>query len=334
MTTHENIPRREDQEADLERILHDVGARAQPTHAMFDEVRAAVEAEWRTVVAERAPKAKRWPWAVAAGVAAAALGVAVLLQPPSAPPALVATIARVSGAVEARDSVSGPWYAVEQGSTLLEGTELRTIGGARVALDFASGLSMRMDRDSQLALNDVAHASLDAGAVYVDSGTAGSARHAPLEIETSQGSVTHLGTQYEARLDAQRLVVTVREGRVSVARGSDRVQGAAGERLTIGAGGFERSRVGLQGGDWAWAGEIAPAYAVEGRSLQEFLAWVGRETGREIDYSDANARDAAVRLVLHGSVDGLTPEQALEAVLATAGMPVSVGEDRIRVETR
>jgi ferric-dicitrate binding protein FerR (iron transport regulator) len=332
MTTHENIPRREDQEADLERILHDVGARAQPAHAMFDEVRAAVEAEWHTVVAERAPKAKRWPWAVAAGIAAAAIGVAVLLQP-SAPPALVATIARVSGAVEARDSGSGPWYAIEQGSMLREGTELRTTGGSRVALDFASGLTMRLDRDSQLALNDVTHASLDAGAVYVDSGTAGSARHAPLEIETSQGSVSHLGTQYEARLDAQRLVVTVREGRVSVARGSDHVQGAAGERLTIGASGFERSRVGLQGGDWAWASEIAPAYAIEGRSLQEFLAWAGRETGREVDYTDANAREAASRLVLQGSVDGLTPEQALDAVLATAGMPVSVGEDRIRVES-
>ncbi len=51
-----------------------------------------------------------------------------------------------------------------------------------------------------------------------------------------------------------------------------------------------------------------------------FLAWAGRELGREITYSTpATAVDAA-GIVVHGSIAGLTPAQALDAVLATTRM--------------
>jgi len=330
--TNRTGPRDENHEREVGLILGDAGARAQPSRAAFDEVRAAVETEWRAIVEQRASHRKRWLWPAAASVAAAAVVASVLLLGRTAsPPATVATVARISGAAETRGG-SGNWHAVTAGASLHEGDELRTSGGSRLALELVGGLSVRMDHDSELALNDAAHADLDMGAVYVDSGPGGAASHAPLEIRTSQGTVSHLGTQYEARLDPAELVVSVREGRVNVEHGSDRIQGVAGERLTIGPGGIMRSAIETRGDDWAWAGEIAPSYAIEGRSLQEFLVWAARETGRNVDYGDESTRDAAGRLVLHGSIDGLTPEQALEAVLATTGMHVDVDSTRIHIE--
>jgi len=332
MTDH-GKPRDENSEVEVGRILGDVGARSQPPREMFDDVRAAVEAEWRSVVEQRTSQRRRWLWPAAAGIAAAAVLVSLLLERTGSPPALVATVSRVTGAAEIRAG-SGDWRVLASGASLHEGDELQTSGGSRLALELADGLSVRMDHDSRLALNDEQHATLGLGAVYVDSGLEGAAAHAPLEIRTAQGTVSHLGTQYEARLDPDRLVVSVREGRVSVEHGSDRIQGAAGERLIIGPAGMERTTIEARGGDWAWAGEIVPSYAIEGRSLQDFLAWAARETGRSIDYRSADMRDAAGRLVLHGSIDGLTPEQALEAVLATTELQVDVDSSLIRIEGR
>ena len=233
------------------------------------------------------------------------------------------------------DRRSGDWQPVTAGATLREHEQIRTAGDARLALTLSSGLKLRIDHASTLAFNDLAHAALDAGAVYVDSGPPSATRAPALQITTPLGSVTHLGTQYEARLAGDALVVSVREGRVSVVHGADRVEGSAGERLVIGDGRpVERSSLAGTAATWGWTGEIAPAYRVEGQTLHQFLVWAARETGREIHYTDGAARDDASTLELHGSVDGLTPEQALPAVLATTSLPVTIDSTRIEVGDR
>jgi ferric-dicitrate binding protein FerR (iron transport regulator) len=171
--------------------------------------------------------------------------------------------------------------------------------------------------------------------VYVDSGPEATSPHPALEISTPHGRVSHLGTQYEARLAGDSLVVSVREGRVSVARGADRVEGAAGERLVIGDDRpVERSLLASSAASWSWVGEIAPPYRLEGQTLRDFLDWAARETGRDVHYADDAARDDAAALELHGSVEGLTPEQALNAVLATTSLPVKLEPARIHVGDR
>jgi len=316
-------------------ILRNTGPRDVPAVPGMQEVRAAVEAEWRSVVRSRQARTRRWAWPLVAGIAASAIGVFVLLNRPAAPREIVATVDRLDGTVEHRGSPADDWQAVTAGATLREHEQIRTAGDARLALTLKSGLQLRMDRASTLALNDLAHAALDAGAVYVDSGPPAANRAPALQLTTPQGSVSHLGTQYEARLDGDALVVSVREGRVSVVHGADRVEGTAGERLVIGNGRpVERSSLAGNAVSWGWTGEIAPAYRVEGQTLHQFLEWAARETGREIRYADGAARDDAGTLELHGSVDGLTPDQALAAVLATTSLPVTMDSNRIEVGDR
>jgi ferric-dicitrate binding protein FerR (iron transport regulator) len=324
-----------DDERTLERILRGAGPRDAPPPPAMQDVRAAVEAEWRAIVAGRQARTRRWVWPVAAGVAAAALGVAVLLNRPAAPLEIVATVDRFNGIAEHRGSASDAWRPVAVGTTLRQQDEVRTTGDGRLALTLASGLSLRVDRESRLAFADLRHAALETGAVYVDSGPTAAKRPAALEIETRYGSVSHLGTQYEARLEDESLVVSVREGRVSVEHGADRVEGTAGERLVINQGrSVERSWLASSAPSWSWTGEIAPAYRLEGQSLHQFLEWAARETGREVRYADGAARTHASTLELHGSVEGLTPDQALTAVLATTSLPVDVDSTRIEVRDR
>ena len=43
------------------------------------------------------------------------------------------------------------------------------------------------------------------------------------------------------------------------------------------------------------------------RPVRDFLAWVGRELGREIVFATAESEAEARRAVLSGSITGLTP---------------------------
>jgi len=56
----------------------------------------------------------------------------------------------------------------------------------------------------------------------------------------------------------------------------------------------------------------------------EFLTWAARETGREVLFATPESEAEASRVMLSGSIEGLTPEAALTAVLSTTSLR---GED-------
>jgi hypothetical protein len=56
-----------------------------------------------------------------------------------------------------------------------------------------------------------------------------------------------------------------------------------------------------------------------------------REQGLRWEYSDSSIKPRAERIVLHGSVDGLTPEETLDAVLPTCGLTTRRDADRLIV---
>ena len=127
-----------------------------------------------------------------------------------------------------------------------------------------------------------------AGAVYVDAGLTRASSQS-LQIDTPAGAVRHLGTQYEIRLLQPGTRIRVREGRVELSdRSGSTEQLAAGEQLIVSANGIhERAMVAADAPDWSWVTAVAPPFDIEGRSLNEFLAWVSRETGVEVAFADA-----------------------------------------------
>jgi ferric-dicitrate binding protein FerR (iron transport regulator) len=313
-------------------IIRHAGSRAQPPAAVRDAVRAAAEEEWRAVVADRARR-RRSRWSLAAAAAVAGLSVWLVLPTVQAPAAVVASVTRVAGPVDMGGGLFSRSTPVQPGAAVMAAAEIRSGPGGRVALQMGS-TSVRMDQDSVITVSGPGRVALARGAIYVDADPA-ARESSPLVIETEYGNVQHLGTQFETRLARDGLRVRVREGHVRIMSEQVSLESNAGEQVTLsGAGDVRREAAPRSGGEWAWVGEITPPFDIEGRSLAGFLHWVARETGREVVYSTPASEAEAARVILRGSVEGLTPERALAAVLATTQLSSGEAPGQLLIDLR
>lgn len=306
-------------EAPIRDLLVLAGRRPEPAAFRTARVRTAVEAEWRQATRRRA----RWPlWSLAAVSGLALVLVwprTPILAPASAPVTPpFATVARLTGPVQVRVEGSAPGSLVA-GARLGANSAVQTTTG-RAVLAFASGHAVRVDRDTRLLLEAGNRLVLERGRLYVDSGdrTAG---EDGLRIATPSGVVHELGTRYEVVAADGLVNVRVRDGAVRIDGPQAPIDVAAAEAVRIRAdGGVERTAIAPFGPDWSWLDTIAPPFTIEGASLETFLQWVAREQGWTWRYRDADATRHAATVILHGTIEGLTPAEALEAVLPTCGM--------------
>jgi ferric-dicitrate binding protein FerR (iron transport regulator) len=280
-----------------------------------------VRREWNKTSSRSA--ARRWFMPVALA-ASAVLAFVMFTQPAQdvTRPLPVGTIVKTTGAAGGSQSVGTHIYA---GMTL----ETSRDGGLSVALQNAE--SLRLDAESKLVINDGDDFTLVAGRVYVDTGDF-MYRNKGVVIDTQFGVVSDVGTQFSVDISADLLDVAVREGRVDVQSGGQELVAVAGERLLVDQS--NNAEVGtLQPHDayWDWVADLAPVYNLENRSLLEFLRWAARETGRELVFEDDELRMAAMRTDLHGSVDDITPVEAVKAVMSTTSFRYRLEVDKIVV---
>jgi ferric-dicitrate binding protein FerR (iron transport regulator) len=260
----------------------------------------------------------------------AAVGLWLLRPTQTTGPLTVASLTRTTGQVEYREP-DGTWRPANAGTTLKAGAELRSGEDGRSALELENGVQLRLDSDTRLAFSDARSAVLSEGSVYVDTGAAPGSQGREFVIETAHGTVSHLGTQYLAQVDGGSLRVAVREGRVSIKSPRGSFTGLAGEQLRLSPQGLERASIEPYARDWHWVGQVVPPYQIEGRSVEEFLAWTARESGHGLRFASAEARELARSTLLRGSIEGLEPERALEAVLATTNLQPRVENGLIHI---
>ena len=318
-------------DVDVAALLRAAGARPSATAQAMAEVRGAVEAEWRAAVAARRRRRGLVGWSAAAGIAVAAVSIWLVRPLLQAEPQVVAALARVVGTVE-QNRGDGRWTPLPSDGSIESGTSLRTARNGRAALQLASGVELRLDSGTVVAFEDAVHARLASGALYVDAGLPAGAASPEFELDTPAGRVAHLGTQYEARILDGGLRLGVREGRVRVSRGAGDLVGAAGESLTIRGDEVARAALAPTAAEWNWLAEVTPPFDIEGRSVEDFLVWAARQTGRTIVYASPDAARQARNVRLRGTVQGLAPDDALRAVLATTSLAPEIGAEHIRVE--
>lgn len=292
--------------------------------ALAVRARAAAETEWRTIVGRRRFR-RRVVLAVGGALAATVLLSFALslrrthdhLPAPSGPLAMLEVLRGDAVSSSAQDGLP---RALHVGDAVGSGTFLATGDGTRAAFRLAAGQSLRLDHRTRVQLVSSSIVRLESGTVYVDSDpTDGSGLG--LEVRTPLGAARDIGTQFEVRLEDAAMRVRVREGMVEVERDGGRWELAAGAELTIVAGGLlERRRVPLYGPAWRWNLEIAPSFGLEGSSLAAFLDWVTRENGWKLRFTDPALATYAASVTLHGSLEGLTPDQTPELVLPTCGL--------------
>ena len=274
---------------------------------------------------------RRWPfrlWAVSgAAVVAAAVVAGVWFRANEVPgshaavavPAEVAALETVVGTVRVTRDGSASSVVNQPGLRLVAGDRLETPPEGRAVFLLAGGPSVKLDGDSTVIFDDGAGLTLVRGAVFVDA--APGVRDGDVHVRTALGVVRHLGTQFEVRLEDGGLRVRVREGTVAVENAEGRWISHEGEALRVAPGEApERHAILTHGAEWNWVNELAPPFTLEGATLGAFLEWAGRHHGLRWQYADSELRDRVEGIVLHGSIEDLSAEEALEAVLRTCGL--------------
>jgi ferric-dicitrate binding protein FerR (iron transport regulator) len=305
-----------------------------PDATYMTAARTAAHAEWTRVVRRHRWRVSLWRLSAAAMVlvAVGAFWLAGRRVPPPEPGSEVATVRTVVGEVVLTRPGSPGSPLTASGARLRVGDRIDTTVSGRLALAMAGGLSIRFDRATAAVLRGPDRLYVRRGAVYVDTGRG---RDGHVRVETEWGRIDHAGTQFEVRVHDDALVVSVREGEITVEREGGRWTSRAGERLRMRANRpVERTAMSAFAPAWEWTTELAEPFALEGSSLPEFLDWASRELGMRWVYADARMRASAGRIVLHGSIAGLTPQEALAAVLPTCGLTSSQDNGRIIVSAR
>jgi len=93
--------------------------------------------------------------------------------------------------------------------------------------------------------------------------------------------------------------------------------GAADELTIAASGDVTRTTVMPYGDSWAWTNDLGPGFPIEGRTFAEFLQWFGHETGRRVEFDAESTRLLAAGTRLSGSIAGMRPDAALQAVAAS-----------------
>ena len=331
-----------DDDASLANLMKLAGERPEIPLSVESRVYHRVQQEWRTATVE--PSAdkvyekvhKSWRrdslrgamlrWMVPAGVAATvAITMIFVSQPDPVPLRVAATVSLVVG--------SGPISSeYSQGAPVHAGDVISTGSDEGLSLLLARSESLRIDENTRIRVDAADRFTLLAGRVYADTGQF-VYRNGGLKIDTEFGVVTDVGTQFSVAAFDQSLDVAVREGRVDVRNQSDTYAARMGQRLTL-VQGENASVTDLDTHDdyWDWVVDLTPTFDMTNKSLLDFLKWAARETGRELQFGSNESRMFAMRTDVHGSAEGLTPDEALEAVLATTTVRYRIEDDKIIID--
>jgi len=315
-------------EEEIAKLLQLAGTRPAAPADAESRVRAAVLAHWRAGLAPRRGW-QRWQrtlWITGALAAAAALVVFVGIRQTGPGPSegpRIATLTRVVGSMQ----------GLTLGAPISAGMEIETGPADRAAILLSDGTALRIDHETRLRLLPGPAIELSRGAVYAETGPHAKDSGA-LEIRTSLGTVRDIGTRFEVRLRDAAMQVSVREGLARLERDGGTHEAGVGSQLIADIGGSVTAReVPVHGPQWDWILLVAPAFDIEGRTLGEFLDWAARENGWRVQFVDPAIAGRAVTTILHGSVQGLRPDEAPAAVLPTCGLRHRIEGDTMLIET-
>lgn len=333
-----------DEEETLRRLLADAGPRPAPPEEDLASLKETARTEWRQRYSDQSSPARpvRFWMALAAAALLAAVGLfwwARTPGPPIASDPSVASLERLSGAArwEARGERASPLLLGAIRQPLPAGSLLTTEAGSdrwgRLALRMAGGASVRLDTGTRVRLVSATVIELNRGAVYVDTG-AKQDRREEVAIRTSAGLFQGIGTQFEVRAegDGDSTRLRVREGSVRLDRVDGSVLTNRGEELVLqGDGILLRRQSAAYGPEWDWVLKTAPMLDIEGVKLRTFLDWVAREMGWRVEFADEETTSLSDSIVLHGSIDHLTPSEAPSVVLPSSGLGHRASEGTLLV---
>ena len=174
----------------LGELLHTIGRRHEPPPEDYERVLLAARGAWQKKVREH--KRRRVLLAIAASFAIVAISGAILVRVTTREPVLLASTLLLHGDVRVRPPGESEWHRMRPALGFAAGARVRSGRDGGAALELADGTSIRLGAQSQITFDSARVVKLDAGMLYVDTGTAHVADS--IRIETPLGAVRDLGT--------------------------------------------------------------------------------------------------------------------------------------------
>ena len=297
-------------------LLQKIGPRPQPGADVTASIQANVKAVWREAVALQQARRQNRRKAVGFALAASVLlsfGASWLLSTPPQTSAF-GEVAQVVNRVE-YVGADGQWRHLGE-QALRQRIELRTGSAGSLRLHLNDGMDIRVGANSRLAMQAGGALTLHTGVIYVDSNDQIDVGNS-LRVTTPFGEAEDIGTQFAVRVAPDGWQVQVRDGLVKMSDDGLQRQVNAGDRVVIDQrNDVTVSQVASDDTSWAWIAAVSPEFLIEGASLQAYVDWLSRETGKTVVFSSAQVSESASSTILHGSIDGLLPMESLSAVLA------------------
>ncbi len=310
------------QDEDIRKLLLLSGPRLQPPAALEDRVRAATMAAVADLPDPESEQRSRQAFKHLIPLAALLVVTALagVLMLPASNTDVAGEITFATGGYTVRGSD-------EPGNRIAAGAIVRTSGSGRLLIDLKEERTLRMDHNARLTLRGPSEVWLHAGRIFLDS-RGGS----PITVVTPNASIRDVGTQFEVLVEGESLEVATREGTVDVSLWDRSIRSSAapdaGEVLEFsGLSLVSRSAVTPNAPRWAWISQARPLFAVQGRTLREYLEWHAREAGYALRFhSPLVAQQASLRtLGGRGEVDA--DPATLHRVLAGTPFTTLPGEE-------
>lgn len=319
----------------LEQLLKHASPRPTPSQSDEAAVRQAVRAEWQNLANKRQVRQRVLRFAIAASVLIGVFSVFSVFRTPVVDVVQVATIEKSFGSIYLLGEES-ELRETRDLSIILSGQTIVTGNKTGIALAWGSGGSLRVDENTRVEFTADNSVYLKSGQIYFDSepstlvtGIAAD-RIDGFVVVTDYGEVAHIGTQFMTAVGADKLTVSVREGQVAVDGGYHDYVATPGQQVTF--SGRQKPTIlsiSRTGSSWDWVNRTLPVVDVEGKTLYEYLLWVCRELGLEIEWQ-GRAEQVARLAILKGSIDK-EPAEAMKDRITTAALGWRIDEGVIYV---
>lgn len=293
----------------LDDLLSQASPRPVPPSDHEALVRTAVHAEWRTITRRRRSRRRLAMIAVAASVLVAVFVSLNSIRVPDIAGIQVATISRSFGSIYLLGE-RAELHETNKLTVVLSGQTIATGNDSGLGLRWSNGASLRIDADTRVVFVSPHEIYLRSGRVYFDSQPSALPSNSTqtfvedFVIRTDHGSVAHQGTQYTTYANSTKLSVSVREGEVTI-DGDHYVETVTAGRQVTFTGSSRPSVLNISRYDndaWDWIEQLGPVAEFDGRTIHEFLLWVGHETGLRLQYETDAAEDLARNDTLRGTV--------------------------------
>lgn len=281
-------------------------------------IREAIFSEWQAVTGRHRMRSQLTRFAVAATILLAVAVSFNFLRTEGIAPVQVASIEKSFGSIYVLGEQS-TIRKLPDTAVVMSGQIIKTDRDSGMGLAWSNGGSLRIAANTVIEFVSDEVVYLRSGRIYFDStpsnliaSISSNSGQAVLSIQTDHGTVTHAGTQYMTYTASDKLEVSVREGLVAIDGKYHDEKVSAGQQLSLsGSARATVLNIDRYGGAWSWIEETSPRVSIDGRSVDEFLSWVSRETGLQVKYPNAATEEAARNTILKGDVN-LQPGEALD----------------------